>query len=261
MHEEARHLDSLDRFPRRKSWLLLQFTGPSQDDVDQQGRSLLAAVGRDEDDDTVVFSDDPKREQAMLKAREAGLGVTARPPDGRETWEGWEDSAVAPEHLGDYLRDLKKLFDRYGYDQASLYGHFGQGCVHTRIPFDLKNTDGIAAFRRFLFDAADLVASYGGSLSGEHGDGQARGELLPRMFGAAVIEAFGKSRRCSTHRQDEPRQGRPPPSGRREPAPRRALAAARLGDPLRLSRGRPRLQPRGDALRRHRQLPQPRRAA
>jgi FAD/FMN-containing dehydrogenase len=192
MHEEHAYLDSLDRFPAGESWLLLQFTGPSQDDVDQQGRSLLAALGRDEDDDTVAFSDDPKREQAMLKAREAGLGVTARPPDGRETWEGWEDSAVAPEHLGDYLRDLKKLFDRYGYDQASLYGHFGQGCVHTRIPFDLKNTHGIASFRSFLFDAADLVASYGGSLSGEHGDGQARGELLPRMFGPAVIEAFGQ---------------------------------------------------------------------
>jgi Fe-S oxidoreductase len=173
-----------------ESWLLLQFTGHSQDDVDQQGRSLLAALGLDEADDTVAFSDDPKREQAMLKAREAGLGVTARPPDGRETWEGWEDSAVAPERLGNYLRDLKKLFARYGYDQASLYGHFGQGCVHTRIPFDLKDTDGIAAFRRFLFDAADLVASYGGSLSGEHGDGQARGELLPRMFTPAVVEAF-----------------------------------------------------------------------
>ena len=190
MREEHAYLDSLERFPEGESWLLLQFSGDSQDEVDRQGQSLLAALGRDQDDDTVAFSDDPQREQAMLKAREAGLGVTARPPDGRETWEGWEDSAVPPERLGDYLRDLKKLFAKYGYDQASLYGHFGQGCVHTRIPFDLKNTDGIAAFRSFVFDAADLVATYGGSLSGEHGDGQARGELLPRMFNPAVIEAF-----------------------------------------------------------------------
>ena len=90
----------------------------------------------------MAFSDDTAREQEMLKAREAGLGVTARPPDERETWEGWEDSAVPPERLGDYLRDLKKLFDEFGYDQPSLYGHFGQGCVHTRIPFELKTADG-----------------------------------------------------------------------------------------------------------------------
>ncbi|ACU73720.1 FAD linked oxidase domain protein [Catenulispora acidiphila DSM 44928] len=192
MREEHAHLDSLDRFPDGESWLLIQFSGPTQDDVDRQARDLVQSIGRSEDDSTVAFSDDPQREQKMLKAREAGLGVTARPPDGRETWEGWEDSAVPPERLGDYLRDLKQLFDRYGYGKASLYGHFGQGCVHTRIPFELKRAEGIEAFRSFLFDAADLVASYGGSLSGEHGDGQARGELLPRMFGAGVIEAFGE---------------------------------------------------------------------
>ena len=190
MREEHAYLDSLDRFPAGDSWLLVQFTGPSTEDVDRQARGLLAAIGRREDEETVRLSEDPKREQEMLKAREAGLGVTARPPDGRETWEGWEDSAVAPDRLGDYLRDLKRLFDRYGYGKAALYGHFGQGCVHTRIPFDLQTADGIGAFRRFLFEAADLVSAYGGSLSGEHGDGQARGELLPRMFGTAVVEAF-----------------------------------------------------------------------
>ncbi len=128
----------------------------------------------------------------MLRAREAGLGVTARPPDGRETWEGWEDSAVPPDRLGDYLRDLRALFGEFGYDAASLYGHFGQGCVHTRIPFELRTADGVAAFRAFLFRAADLVVSYGGSLSGEHGDGQARGELLTRMFGERLVTAFGE---------------------------------------------------------------------
>ncbi|MFG2311516.1 FAD-binding and (Fe-S)-binding domain-containing protein [Streptomyces sp. NPDC048566] len=192
MREERSHLDSLERFPDGESWLLVQFSGDSADDVDRQADDLLRGLGRTEHDPTVAVSDDPRREQQMLRAREAGLGVTARPPDGRETWEGWEDSAVHPNRLGDYLRDLKKLFAAYGYDQASLYGHFGQGCVHTRIPFDLKSADGVRAFRRFLHEAADLVSSYGGSLSGEHGDGQARGELLTRMFGSEVVAAFGE---------------------------------------------------------------------
>ncbi|MCT9092264.1 FAD-binding protein [Streptomyces sp. ASQP_92] len=192
MREEHAYLASLDSFPEGESWLLVQFTGDSQDEVDGAAHALLRAIGRDEKDASVAFSDDTTREQEMLKAREAGLGVTARPPDERETWEGWEDSAVPPERLGDYLRALKKLFEEFDYDHPSLYGHFGQGCVHTRIPFGLKTAEGVAAFRQFLFRAADLVASFGGSLSGEHGDGQGRGELLVRMFGEPLVAAFGE---------------------------------------------------------------------
>ncbi|MFF4113426.1 FAD-binding and (Fe-S)-binding domain-containing protein [Streptomyces sp. NPDC001714] len=192
MREEHAYLDSLRTLPEADSWLLVQFTGDSQEDVDDQARALLKAVGRSEKDASVAFSDDPQREQEMLRAREAGLGVTARPPDDRETWEGWEDSAVPPERLGDYLRDLKGLFEEFDYDHPSLYGHFGQGCVHTRIPFGMKTADGVADFRRFLERAADLVAAYGGSLSGEHGDGQARGELLTRMYGERLVGAFGE---------------------------------------------------------------------
>ncbi|MFE4481599.1 MULTISPECIES: FAD-binding and (Fe-S)-binding domain-containing protein [Streptomycetaceae] len=192
MREEHAYLDSLESLPEGDSWLLVQFTGDTKQEADARAFELLRAIGREEDDPSVALSDDPPREREMLRAREAGLGVTARPPDGSETWEGWEDSAVAPEKLGDYLRDLERLFGRYGYQQASLYGHFGQGCVHTRIPFELREGKGVEAFRAFLFDAADLVASYGGSLSGEHGDGQARGELLPRMFGPGLVEAMGE---------------------------------------------------------------------
>ncbi|MGW4567505.1 FAD-binding and (Fe-S)-binding domain-containing protein [Streptomyces sp. NPDC004561] len=192
MREEGAFLDSLNTLPEGDSWLLIQYSGDSQEDVDEQAHALLRAIGRDEKAANVAFSDNPEREQKMLKAREAGLGVTARPPDDRETWEGWEDSAVPPERLGDYLRDLKKLFLEFDYDHPSLYGHFGQGCVHTRIPFGLKTAEGVADFRRFVERAADLVVSYGGSLSGEHGDGQSRGELLTRMFGERLVTAFGE---------------------------------------------------------------------
>jgi len=130
----------------------------------------------------------------IWRVREAGLGVTAFPKDRPPGWEGWEDAAVAPARLGSYLRGLRRLLDQYGYD-APMYGHFGEGCVHLRINFDFESEAGILAYRRFLDDAADLVAAHGGSFSGEHGDGQARGALLPRMFGPELMRAFGEFKR------------------------------------------------------------------
>src|SRR6266511_3422686 len=133
--------------------------------------------------------DDIEMEQKIWEIRESGLGATARIPGRPDTWEGWEDSAAPPERFGDYLRDLRKLFKSYGYE-GSFYGHFGQGCLHTRINFDLVTAEGVRKFRSFIEEAADLVVSYGGSLSGEHGDGQSRAELLPKMFGPEIVDAF-----------------------------------------------------------------------
>ena len=110
-------------------------------------------------------------------------------PGEAPSWEGWEDSAVAPERLGGYLRELSQLFAKYEYHPA-WYGHFGQGCVHNRVDFDLQTDDGIRKWRAFMEEATDLVVRYGGSLSGEHGDGQARGEFLQKMFGQELIYAF-----------------------------------------------------------------------
>ena len=132
---------------------------------------------------------DKQQAKRVWEVRESALGATSHVPGEPFNWEGWEDAAVAPEKLGGYLRDLRKMFAAYGY-KGSLYGHFGHGCVHTRINFDLQSKDGIAKFRKFIEEAADLVVSYGGSLSGEHGDGQSRGELLPKMFGPELIQAF-----------------------------------------------------------------------
>jgi FAD/FMN-containing dehydrogenase/Fe-S oxidoreductase len=190
MREEGQFLDSVAMLPEGNSWLLVQFGGETTGEADRQLHALLASLGKFTSDADVAVSDDPEQEQRMLKAREAGLGVTAHPPDMPESWEGWEDSAVAPEMLGDYLRELLGLFSEYGYERPALYGHFGHGCVHIRMPFRLKSGPGVATFRDFLHSAADLVTSYGGSLSGEHGDGQARGELLERMFGPAIVTAF-----------------------------------------------------------------------
>jgi Fe-S oxidoreductase len=135
-----------------------------------------------------LFTD--KAEMARLwEVRESGLGATAFVPGEPNTWPGWEDSAVAPGKLGGYLRELRALYNKYQYNPA-LYGHFGQGCVHCRVDFDLTSQPGIRKYRSFMEEATDLCVKYGGSLSGEHGDGQARGEFLYKMFGLELIQAF-----------------------------------------------------------------------
>lgn len=133
--------------------------------------------------------DDPAQVKALWEVRASALAATAVPLEGPHNHEGWEDAAVPPERLGEYLRRMTAMWDKYGYSGA-WYGHFGQGCVHTRQPFDFRTARGLATFRAFLEEAADLVVEMGGSLSGEHGDGQGRGELLARMFGDDVITAF-----------------------------------------------------------------------
>ncbi len=125
----------------------------------------------------------------VWSVRESALGATVFVPGEPDGWEGWEDAGIPPAHLGAYLRKLTALMAEYGY-RSALYGHFGQGCVHLRINFDFSTPTGIKNFREFLDRAADLVLSFGGSLSGEHGDGQARAALLPKMFGPELMEAF-----------------------------------------------------------------------
>ena len=192
--ERQEHLnaEALTLLPEGAGWLIVQFVGASQRDADQKARALIDELEQTEHAPTVRFYDDAEHEDEMWDLRESGLGATAKVPGMPDTWEGWEDSAVSPEHLGDYLRDLRALMVEFDYQAASLYGHFGHACVHTRIPFDLVSADGIARYRRFVERAAELVLRHGGSFSGEHGDGQSRAELWPRMFGTDLVGAFGR---------------------------------------------------------------------
>ncbi len=184
-----------ERFPEGRGFLMVQFGGQDKAEADERALAMVEDLERSTDDGRTVLLDDPELEERLWLVRESGLGATAHVPSHPDTYPGWEDSAVHPDRLGAYLRDLRSLYKRYHYESdvgPSLYGHFGQGCVHTRIPFDLYSTEGVATYRRFAEEAADLVASYDGSLSGEHGDGQARGELLPRMFGDEVVGLFSQ---------------------------------------------------------------------
>jgi len=176
--------EALSRLPAGGAWLLIEFAAGSQDEAAGQARRFVASIGR-----PALVVEDPKEQSKIWQVREAAVGTTSRDPRLGDAWPGWEDSAVPPDRLAPYLRDLQALLGRYGYG-AALYGHFGEGCLHARINFDLASPEGVRRYRSFLEEAADLVTAHGGSLSGEHGDGQQRGELLPRMFGEELVQAF-----------------------------------------------------------------------
>jgi FAD/FMN-containing dehydrogenase/Fe-S oxidoreductase len=181
--------EGLSLLPEGGGWLMVEFGASTAPEAEAQARALMKTLSRFASPPNFRLFTDKQQAKRIWEVREASLGVTSHVPDEPLYWEGWEDAAVAPENLGRYLRDLRKLMSAFGY-KGSLYGHFGHACVHTRINFDLQSKEGIANFRKFVEEAADLVVSYGGSLSGEHGDGQSRAELLPKMFGPELMQAF-----------------------------------------------------------------------
>ncbi len=180
---------NLDLLPKGGGWLLVEFGGETRAEASQAAGRLAERLRKGKASPETRVIEEPTEQRLIWKVRESALAATSHQDGQAATWEGWEDSAVAPERLGDYLRDLQHLMDSYGYSGA-FYGHYGDGCVHSRMNFDLRTAHGITKWRRFLDDAAELVVRYGGSLSGEHGDGQARADLLPKMYGAELVQAF-----------------------------------------------------------------------
>ncbi len=189
MHDKGESTKSRAMFPDGNAWLIVEFGGETADEADGKANALAEAFKKKGDPPTYKLLEKEEEEKRLWALRDNGLGATSKIPNEPDFYPGWEDSAVDPKQLGDYLRDFQKLMDEYGY-VASLYGHFGQGCLHCSINFDLFTAEGIARYREFVTKAAHLCVKYGGSLSGEHGDGQARGELLPIMYGDELCEAF-----------------------------------------------------------------------
>ncbi len=182
---KQKSLEDLPLLPEGRGFLLVEFGGATQAESDEQAAALAQSL------QSITHARIYTKAEAVRvwAIRESGLGATAFIPGIGTGWEGWEDAAVDPTHLGSYLRQIYALMEEYGY-HSPMYGHFGQGCVHMRISFDLETGPGILAFRQFMDRAADIALAHGGSLSGEHGDGQARGALLPKMFGPELMEAF-----------------------------------------------------------------------
>lgn len=189
MRKKHLQLDNIALLPEGGGWLLVEFGGETRQEAEDHALLLVEELKRATNAPFIKLCADPQEAARIWAVRETGLGASVFVPGEPHGWEGWEDAAVPPAKLGSYLRDLWKLMDRYGYISA-MYGHFGQGCVHTRINFDLTTSDGIRKFRFFMQEATDIVVGYRGSISGEHGDGQSRAELLPKMYGPELVQAF-----------------------------------------------------------------------
>ncbi len=189
MRKKGMELGAIRLLPGGDAWLMVEFGGETREEALAKAHAALneqrarGAVAGGE-----VFAE-PRDQRIVWSIRENGAAATNAVPGEPESYPGWEDAAVDPSQVGDYLRDYRKLLERYGY-RSSLYGHFGDGCIHGRVTFDLHSEQGLAQWRSFMEEATDLVVKYGGSLSGEHGDGQARAELLPRMYSAEIMQAF-----------------------------------------------------------------------
>jgi FAD/FMN-containing dehydrogenase/Fe-S oxidoreductase len=188
MRRKGLALRDLDQLPAGTGFLLVEMGAWSQEEALAMAESV-AQASQSWPHPPAAHICTTEEAKAVWHVRESALGAMVFVPGEPDRWEGWEDAAVPPAVLGNYLRAITKLMAEYGY-RSPLYGHYGQGCVHSRINFDFSTPKGIESFREFIERAADVVISFGGSLSGEHGDGQARAALLPRMFGPELIEAF-----------------------------------------------------------------------
>jgi len=181
---------NLELLPDGRGILLVEFGADDPNEAYQLAIQLIDRLKKVREAPNVRLYSNSEA-LAVWQIREAGPRAAAFAPGAQAEWEGWDDAAVAPEKLGGYLRDIRKLMNEYDY-RGAFYGHFGHGCIHMRVSFDLESEKGIRKYSEFIDRAADLVVSYGGSLSGEHGDGQSRAALLPKMFGAELMEAFGE---------------------------------------------------------------------
>ena len=183
------HRRFLNMLPEGNGWLLAEFGADRHEDALELVHRVMDMLKSKPGAPSMKLFTNKEDMAHIWAVRESALGATAFVPGEPDTWPGWEDSAVAPEKLGGYLRALRALFNKYEYNPA-LYGHFGQACVHCRVDFDMTSATGIEKWRSFMEEATDLCVRYGGSLSGEHGDGQARGEFLNKMFGSELIQGF-----------------------------------------------------------------------
>ncbi len=182
-------VEGAELLPQGDTWLLVEFGAGSQKEATGLARKAMETIrGIDHDHTAIRLIESPGEQKKIWKIRESGVGAS-RIPGIEDAWPSWEDAAVPPEQVGNYLRDFYKLLDKHGYT-CTLFGHFGDGCIHTRITFNLKTAAGVRNYREFMTEAAHVVVRYGGSLSGEHGDGQARAEFLPVMYGSEIIQAF-----------------------------------------------------------------------
>jgi FAD/FMN-containing dehydrogenase/Fe-S oxidoreductase len=191
LRERKWKLDDIALLPAGSAWIMVEFGADTREQAAARAREVMGELAKLPKAPSLFLAEDPKTQARLWSIREQGASATSMSdvPGEPDPIVGWEDAAVDPARLGDYLREFQQLIDRCGY-KTSLYGHFGDGCIHARITFDLRSEPGLRQWREFLIDASKLVVKYGGSLNGEHGDGRAKSEFLPIMFGDTLMQAF-----------------------------------------------------------------------
>jgi FAD/FMN-containing dehydrogenase len=241
MRDKHADMTSVSILPPGGGWLIAEFGGETQSEANQKARALEAAFKKRANPPRIKIAEDEHEQALIWKAREAGLGRTAFVPLHPVAWEGWEDAAVPPEWLGEYLRKFRKLLDRYGYDSTLC------GCAHSRIDFGLRTSEGLGKMRRFLGDAASLVV--------EHGDGQSKAEILPKIRAGVDRSVPRVQGDLGPGLEDESRQGRRSFPDYLQHAARPGLRSAACPNPFQLSERRGKLRARRHPLRRRRQMP------
>ena len=194
-HLKGKTMPGLRFYDQGGAWLIVEFGADTHRKALAMAARAQAWLARNDKHHLGVRLLETKQDQKeAMEVRESGLGASRVPGKEPDTYTGWEDSAVPPAKLGAYLRELHTLVVKHGYFWV-VYGHFGQACIHMRMNFEMRTTEGVANYRAFVTEAAQLCVRYGGSLSGEHGDGQSRAELLPIMFSPELINAFREFKR------------------------------------------------------------------
>lgn len=186
---DTKGAEAVPPLPEGGGWLVVELTGEDESELEAETQRLIS---ESKSLDSAVL--DARAAAEVWAIRADGAGLVSRTPDGRDAHAGWEDSAVPVDHLGDYLHDLMELLEEHGL-WAIPYGHFGDGCLHMRVDFPLEDPNGGQVMRDFMVAATKLVARYGGSVSGEHGDGRARSELLRLMYAPAALDLFAQVKR------------------------------------------------------------------
>jgi FAD/FMN-containing dehydrogenase/Fe-S oxidoreductase len=191
--EFARLMDWVQGDP--EAVLVVEFTGDTEAELTAKLDALDRRMKKSGLGYAVTRLVEPAAQARVWAVRRAGLGLIMNVPGPAKPLAFVEDTAVSPERLPEFVRRFDEIVRENG-TEAGYYGHASVGCLHIRPLIDPKSQDGIDRMARIADDISGLVLEFGGSLSGEHGDGLVRSQFLEKMFGPSIVEAFGRVKRA-----------------------------------------------------------------
>jgi FAD/FMN-containing dehydrogenase/Fe-S oxidoreductase len=176
--------------------LFVEYSGEHEAELDAGIARLRAALGALNHRDPLVIVADPARQAEVWSVRAVGLGILMSLRGDAKPIPFIEDAAVPVEHLADYITGVFDIAHRSGVEQVAMYAHASAGCLHVRPVINLKTADGVRQMREIAEGALELLLRFGGTTSGEHGEGISRGEFSPQLFGPELTDAFRALKRA-----------------------------------------------------------------